>query len=41
MNAVTMQMIIKKLLLGIQFPMLDLPRKPEFLKNMENGQDLD
>ena len=33
MQSVTMQMIIKKLLLGCQFPMIEMPKRPEFLKD--------
>ena len=40
MQTMTMQIIAKKLLLGVQFPMLDLPKKPEFLKNLPANEDI-
>jgi hypothetical protein len=34
MQSMSMQLIIRKLLLGTQFPMIDSPSKPEFLAHL-------
>lgn len=37
LQGVTMQILTRKMLLGAQFPMLDMPRRPESLCNLEGS----